>query len=137
MRAVNITPMPSEHEEQVALFKWADYKKARWPELELMYAIPNGGKRDRVTAALLKAEGVKPGVPDICLPVRRDRWCGVYIELKTKKGKVTPQQRAYLLKLREQGYVTAVCRGWYPASELIKAYMSGVPLDFMKEAKAA
>ena len=57
----------SEHQEQVALFRWAEFAIARWPELALMYAIPNGGHRHKAVAAGLKAEGVKRGVPDVCL----------------------------------------------------------------------
>ena len=67
----------SEHAEQVALFKWAEFAAARWPELTLMHAIPNGGHRNKITAARLKAEGVRAGVPDICLPVARGGWHGL------------------------------------------------------------
>ena len=61
----------SEHEEQVALFEWAEWNKRQYPELELMFAIPNGGQRHVVVAKKLKDEGVKAGVPDIFLPVAR------------------------------------------------------------------
>ena len=59
----------SEHLHQKALFEWADRMEGAWPELRLMYAIPNGGLRTKAQAGKLKAEGVKPGVPDIHLPV--------------------------------------------------------------------
>ena len=57
-----------EHDQQVLLFRWASHYR----ELDCMYAIPNGGHRDVRVAARLKAEGVKAGVPDICLPIPRD-----------------------------------------------------------------
>ena len=56
--------------EQVALFGWAEYNEAYYPELRLLYAIPNGGHRHKAMSAELKAEGVKPGVPNLCLPRR-------------------------------------------------------------------
>ncbi len=60
---------PTEHEEQVALFQWAE--RSGIPELELMTAIPNGGYRHPATAAHLKAEGVQAGYPDILIDVAR------------------------------------------------------------------
>ena len=62
-----------EHEEQVKVFTWARWAEAARPELALLFAVPNGGRRDKVTAGRLKAEGVKAGVLDIWLPVARGR----------------------------------------------------------------
>ena len=66
MRNVRID---NEAGAQETLFNWAQYQYARYPELELLYHIPNGGKRDARTAANLKRQGVKAGVPDLHLPV--------------------------------------------------------------------
>ena len=54
-----MTPLPratmgSEHAEQVALVQWAAWKQGACPALRLLFAVPNGGKRDPVTAARLK-----------------------------------------------------------------------------------
>lgn len=114
------TRVPTEHAEQVALFAWAEHL----PELKLMHAIPNGGKRDIRTAAMLKAEGVKPGVPDIFLPIPRGGKHGLYIELKRRKyGRVTPEQAAWIDALCRQGYQCAVCHGWEAARDEIIEYM--------------
>lgn len=70
-----------------------------------MYHIPNGGKRGKVEAIHFKAEGVKAGVPDICLPVPRGEWHGLYIELKRREGgRVSPEQTKWLEDLMRQGY---------------------------------
>ncbi len=130
-----VIPMISEHAEQVALFRWADLMNTRWPELCLMHAIPNGGKRDRVTAALLKAEGVRAGVPDISLPVAREEWHGLYIEMKTRRGSVSAHQKRWMKQLQKQGYLAAICRGWEPASELITNYLNGDAREYLKEKK--
>lgn len=50
----------SEHSDQCAIFEWVALNEGRLPELGLLFHVPNGGKRDKVTAARLKAEGVKP-----------------------------------------------------------------------------
>ena len=118
--------VPTESDEQISLFQWAERQDKVYPELRLMYHIPNGGLRNKVTAARLKAEGVKPGVPDIFLPAPRGRWHGLYIELKRRKGgKVSDEQAAWIYSLDKMGYKVAVCRGWTEASEVIVGYLNG------------
>lgn len=113
-----------ESEEQISLFEWAGYTQRRHPELKLLYHVPNGGLRNKTTACRLKLEGVKAGVPDLCLPVARGRYHGLYIELKARRGKATSNQTEWLDALEEQGYATAVCYGWRAASETITNYLS-------------
>ena len=118
--------IPTESEEQQALFQWAAIAERQHPEIRLLHAIPNGGKRNKVTAAILKAEGVKSGVPDMCLPVARGRYHGLYIELKRRKGgRVSPEQAVWLRALGKQGYRVAVCLGWIEARETIERYLKG------------
>lgn len=93
------------------------------PELELLYHIPNGGKRDITTAKRLKAEGVKAGVPDICLPVARGKYHGLYVELKAGKNKTTENQDRWLTALHNNGYCTSVCYGWEDAAKVISNYL--------------
>jgi hypothetical protein len=81
----------SEHDEQVNLFHWADIMSPQYPELALLHAIPNGGKRNINVARKLKEEGQKAGVPDICLPVPRGEYHGLYIEMKYGRNKPTPE----------------------------------------------
>ena len=113
-----------EHAEQAALFSWADFARGRYTELVLMFAIPNGGHRHKAVAVRMKAEGVKPGVPDICLPVPRGPWHGLYIELKTEAGSVSREQRHWLALLSRQGYLAEVCRGWKQAQAVIEDYLN-------------
>lgn len=116
--------IPTEHQEQCALFDWSAWMEKQIPELQLLHAIPNGGKRDIRTAAMLKAEGVKPGVPDISLPVPRGGKNGLYIELKRRKGGVvSKEQEAWIRALCAQGYECCVCCGWDQAREIILEYL--------------
>ena len=72
--------VPTEDQEQIALFNWAAWmSNTKWPELELMYHVPNGGYRNKAEAGRFRAQGVKSGVPDIVLPVARGGWHGLYI----------------------------------------------------------
>lgn len=116
-------PTASESVEQINLFRWAAYSTGAMPELEWLYHIPNGGKRDITTAKRLKAEGVKAGVPDICLPVAKGGFHGLYIELKAGKNKTTDNQDKWLGALEANGYCIAVCYGWEEASKTITNYI--------------
>ena len=63
----------SEDTEQIAVITWAQWNMQRYPELELLHHVPNGGSRNKAEAVKLKQMGVKAGVPDLHLPVPKDR----------------------------------------------------------------
>lgn len=112
----------SETTEQIALFDWAKRTESILPELALIYHVPNEGKR--TNGGILKAAGLKSGVPDICLPVAKNGFHGLYIELKFGKNKATKAQEEYMAMLETQRYKTAVCYGAEEAREEILAYLS-------------
>ncbi len=113
----------NEHKEQKALFDWAALAVGVHPELALMFAIPNGGYRNKVTAARMKAEGVKAGVPDICLPVARNGYHGLWIEMKSAEGRMKKHQRAFCQRLAGHGYRVVVCWSWDAARREIESYL--------------
>lgn len=120
--------MPNNHiqheaNEQEALFRWAAFVRGRFPEIDLLYHVPNGGSRNRLEAANLKRQGVKAGVPDLCLPVARGGFHGLYIEMKYGKNKLSENQKQWLSDLRKQGYAAEVCYGWEQAAEMITKYL--------------
>ena len=89
-----------------------------------MYHIPNEGKRSVVRGAQMKREGLKKGVPDICLPVARGRYHGLYIEMKRRRdGRLTKEQEKWIERLNRYGNKAVVCRGWEEAAQAIGDYM--------------
>lgn len=117
---------PTEADEQTALFSWAAYNRRKYPELELLFHIPNEGKRTVINGARLKAQGMKPGVPDICLPVPNLKYTALYIELKRRNGgKVSDAQRGWIAALNRVGCRAVVCHGWDEAREEIESYLGG------------
>ncbi len=105
----------TEHDEQCALFEWAHYQH---PELlRWMFAIPNGGQRNKIVAARLKQEGVKKGVPDLMLPMPTDKYHGLFIEMKFGKNKMTEPQKQFFDFATQQGYL---CKVAYSADEAIQ-----------------
>lgn len=122
----------SEHEEQVLLFQWAKMNEDHVPELWYLYAVPNGAKlpyrgkgkrRYSPEAQRLKAEGLKPGVPDVALPVPRGSYHGMYIEMKFDKNKTTKHQDEWLFGLQSMGYYVCVPYGFVEAKNEIIKYL--------------
>jgi hypothetical protein len=105
----------TEHAHQCALMCWCALNFETYPELKLLFAIPNGGERNPVVASRLKAEGVKSGVPDLFLPVARHGYHGLFIEMKKPKGTIAENQTKWHIDLQEQGYGVSVCFGWESA----------------------
>ena len=118
-------PIPTESEEQQAVMEWAEAASGKWPELRLLYHVPNEGRRSMATGGRLRAEGLKSGVPDLCLPSAHGEYHGLYIEMKrTKGGRATPEQKEWLEMLEEEGYKTEICNGADAAIETIGAYLA-------------
>lgn len=114
----------TEEVEQIQLFAWAEWQSGKYPELKLMYHIPNGGKRSKAEAARFKAAGVKAGVPDIFLPTAHGGFFGCYIEMKREKGgRVSEPQKRYIDALQNEGYFVAVAHGMEEAKEFLLAYL--------------
>ena len=111
----------SEAEEQCKLFEWAAIasKLLHYDGLELMFHVPNEGKRSPYSGGKMKKEGLKRGVADICLPVPRGNYHGLFFEMKYDKNKLTKEQKKFLSGVKAQGYATWVCYSADEAIELI------------------
>ena len=116
-----------ERVEQAAVFTWAGHAMRQWPELRLLFAVPNGGYRLPREASMLVAQGVRSGVPDMLLAVARGGFMALAIEMKTKGKKPTDLQQAWLTALAEQGWKTEVCYSATEAIEVLRAYMQAAP----------
>ena len=123
-KAVRRQPSDEEHRIQVSCVRWF---RLKYPHLfARLFAVPNGGRRDKVTAAKLKAQGVKAGIPDLQLAMARGGYFGLFIEFKATPphdAEVSKSQKDMLAKLQEQGYLAIVCRGMNEAMAQIGAYL--------------
>jgi hypothetical protein len=161
MTPAQLAKTGSESAHQIALFAWASvaynhgFELAQlWldggnvavdtlsepavPELKWIHHIPNGGSRgndvrsQQIRGAKLKAEGVRSGVSDICLPVRRAGCSGLYIEMKRpsekpkregSRGGISDEQRDFGAFIQSQGFGFVVCYSWEEARDIIIAYL--------------
>lgn len=114
---------PSEHTEAARLIRCANAHLDEAPELEWLFAIPNGGWRKKAVAKKLKAEGVKPGVHDYLLPVPRQGFAGLFVELKSLDGHGSKEQREFAVFVRSQGYRAEFAKGGAEAWRIISEYL--------------
>lgn len=112
-----------ETADQIALFDLALLLEKQHPELELMFHVPNEGKRSVYSGAELKRAGLKKGVPDVMLPVARKGYHGLAIEMKAGKNKPTEEQKKWLTGLAKEGWLCYVCRGYEAAATVLGEYM--------------
>lgn len=109
----------TEAYEQIAVVDYCDFKHIP------IFHIPNGGSRNKREAKNLKRQGVKPGVPDLCIPVAKGSYHGLYIEMKSDSGKPTEKQLEWIELLNANGYRAVICFGFDEAKETIDRYMGG------------
>lgn len=119
-----------EHQEQIKLFTWAAENEATHPQLALLFAVPNfAGRLGKWTAkhgGRLKAEGRKPGVPDVWLPVARRGCHGLVIEMKAGKKKPTLAQLVWLDRLACEGWCAVVAYSAEQAIGMILRYLNNL-----------
>ena len=102
-----------EHQIQSSFITWAQTQvmTGKYPELALVFAIPNGMPVSKRTRGRFVAEGLMQGVSDLFLPVARGGFHGMFIELKKQNGRVSPEQKAFIAAVQQQGYYAKVVYG--------------------------
>lgn len=110
-----------EHEIQKSCVKWFNI---RYPKLRgLLFAIPNGGRRDISTGTKLKEEGVVAGVSDLLLICPGILYPSLCIEMKTPKGKQQESQKLWQKKVETVGSKYVVCRSLDDFTKAIQEYL--------------
>ena len=62
------------------------------------------GKLYNPLGSLLKRKGVKAGYPDVAIYEPRGEYHGLFIELKSEKGRITEEQAHWIRMLKVRGY---------------------------------
>lgn len=92
----------------------------------LLFAVPNGGGRSRIEAAIMKGEGVTAGVADLLLLHPNSDHHGLCIEMKTAKGKQQDSQKRFQRKVEAYGYRYEIVRSLDEFMNVIRDYLSKV-----------
>ena len=112
--------------EQAKVIAWARANERNYPFLWMLHSSLNGLKRTKNAQGKAKAQGMLSGVPDLFLPVPRKNFHGLYIEMKSEKGRVSVSQSRFLSVTNELGYQSIVCYSSEDAIEKIKEYLKNV-----------
>lgn len=124
--AAGVRVLPTEQDEQRALFQWAEFQRCKYPALTYLFAIPNAGAgASRGQAGKMKAEGAKPGVSDVFLPAPVGSFHGAWCELKALDGKVSKPQVDWLFTMRAEGYAVCLAYEWLQARNFFTTYLEG------------
>lgn len=115
-----------ELEEQAALIDWADKTVIDSVRIgDYLIHIPNEGKRGPKAARDAKRLGVRAGVPDLFLALPRGGYAGLWIEMKSKYGKVSDNQQCWMEKLSSGGYKYHICFSSIEAIKIVLGYYEG------------
>lgn len=126
LEAQGLAPEPTEETEQRILIDWADRTTHNRYGLigDYLLAIPNGGGRSKAEGGALKAQGVRSGVPDLFLALPVGEYAGLWIELKRRRsGRVSDNQRSWMVRLARAGYAVTVAQGWEEARDEMLKYL--------------
>jgi len=116
---------PLEHQSQAVFIAWWSYfcHIVKLDE-RLLYAVPNAGAgAQRGQAGKMKAEGVRPGIPDVNLDVPRNGCHGLRLEFKRRGEKPRPHQLEVIDLLRQQGYDVQIVYSLDEAMRVVMAYL--------------
>lgn len=110
-----------EANEQKAFIRWLALQK---PFVRaLTFSIPNGGTRNPAEAVELKKQGVLSGVCDILVAIPASDCAGLFLEFKYGDGKLSPNQKAFMARVREVGYMAEVVYSWVEAKDILLTYL--------------
>jgi hypothetical protein len=125
-----------EESEQRALLRWAELVQVGECTLqEILVHVPNGGGRSKAEGGILKAMGVKAGIPDLLLPMRTSAYGAGWWELKVGNNKPTAEQLTWHTRLRSLGHYVQTYWHWHEAANDILRYLERGPYTVIVRAK--
>lgn len=90
---------------------------------KLLFAVPNGGSRNKIEAVNLKRQGVKPGVSDVILLIPKKGFASLCMEFKTKTGRQSPEQKEFQKQAETCGSKYVIVRSVKEAIEKVREYL--------------
>jgi hypothetical protein len=114
-----------EADEQKKVIQWARISSKnviKYPMLTMLHCSLNGVPLTASQAGRAKQQGMLRGVPDLFLPVPKNGYFGLFIEMKSAHGRPTPEQLEFLNNVGSMGYMTKICYSADEAIEVIQKY---------------
>ncbi len=108
--------------EQAKVIAWARANERNYPYLWMLHSSLNGVKMTKAQAVRAIAQGMKKGVADLFLPVKKGVYSGLYIEMRSEKGRTSIDQSKFLTAVSENDYLAHICYSAVEAIDKIKGY---------------
>lgn len=90
---------------------------------DILFCSTQGGLRMRIGQARKMVEGgYRKGIPDLLIYTPSRGYVGLALELKTTKGRPSPEQLEWVDRLRSFGWDAKVVRGYDAACEALFQY---------------
>lgn len=110
-----------ESEIQKTCVKWFTLQ---FPDLRpVLFAVGNGGARNRIEAAIMKGEGVTAGVADVLFLYPNGTHHGMCIEFKTPSGRQSDSQKMFARNVEKHGYKYIIVRSVEQFIDEMKSYI--------------
>ena len=108
----------TEHQLQKAITQYLNLLGLCW------WAVPNGGRRNIVTATKLKSEGVKSGIPDITL-IHKGQYYGIEVKkpkTNTPKCRLSQTQLSRIAEINESGGIVGIAYSVADVKDLLEIW---------------
>lgn len=119
----------NNHEERDTQVRWVRYVRAKYPGVPIfmspIFKFTGTPVHRMRQGKLMKDMGYTPGTPDLLVPIRRRGYAGFILELKSEKGKESPEQIEVLEFCKNNHYFTATLKSSDDAIKLFDWYMMG------------
>lgn len=116
-----------ERDIQISLFEWSKLIKVKEGGFlfEYMTSSPNGGYRHILEAKNFKKSGVSAGFPDISILLPRDKYHGMFLEVKKPNNfNFTDKQKLWIERLNKVGYYAIFGAGFDFCKDSIERYLN-------------
>jgi hypothetical protein len=120
----------NESKLQANIVRWFSLA---YPKYErMLFAIENKRRATPIQGARLKQQGIKAGVPDLCLALPTQNSGALYIELKFGKNKQTAEQKEFEIACNKFGNCYELIYTFDDAVRLITSYINSYN-EFVKK----
>lgn len=114
----------NKHEEDDIQEAFFQSVRLIFPQLgKLIFAVPNGGRRNKIEAARMKKQGVEPGVADILCLVPNGKFNFLCLETKTQKGKQSEDQKDFQWQTERAGGRYVIFRSAEEGIKILQEYL--------------
>ena len=111
----------TESNEQIAAMDWL---RAQHPNIALhTLHIGNERKASYYAGYIMKRMGVLKGASDLFMAYPVGGFHGLFIEVKSKTGRPTAEQKAFIDRMRAVGYRAEICYGADEVINTMKSYL--------------